>query len=66
MTARELLKLLRNLGCEELRQKGSHVIVRCGSCNTTVPMHGGDIPRGTLGAIVRDLKPCLGERWLSR
>lgn len=66
MTARELLKILRSLGCKEVRQKGSHTIVRCGTCQTTVAMHGGDIPRGTLAAIKRDLTPCLGERWLDR
>jgi hypothetical protein len=32
---------------------------------TTVPDHGSrDIPRGTLGAIEKDMEPCLGPKWL--
>ncbi|MCA1845108.1 MAG: type II toxin-antitoxin system HicA family toxin [Actinobacteria bacterium] len=49
-----------------MRQRGSHVIVRCpGGCQTVVPVHAGeDIPTGTLRAIERALEPCLGEGWL--
>ncbi|MGH9188616.1 MAG: type II toxin-antitoxin system HicA family toxin [Acidimicrobiales bacterium] len=43
-----------------VRHRGSHVVVRCGECQTTVPVHAGrDIPRGTMGAIRRHLRPCL-------
>lgn len=60
MTDRELLRRLRRAGCIEVRQRGSHVVVRCGDCQTTIPVHAGrDLPRGTLGAIRRDLRPCL-------
>ena len=65
MTPRELRKILAALGCDEVRQSGSHLIVRCGDCQTVVPIHGGrDIPRGTLRSIERALAPCLGEGWL--
>ncbi|TMM02262.1 MAG: addiction module toxin, HicA family [Actinobacteria bacterium] len=65
MTGKRLLRLLRTLGCEEVRQKGSPVRLRCGRCETTVPIHAGeDLPPGTLRAIDRDLEPCLGRRWL--
>ncbi|TMK78515.1 MAG: addiction module toxin, HicA family [Actinobacteria bacterium] len=65
MTGRQLLRRLRKLGCEEVRQRGSHVRVRCGRCETTVPVHAGeDLPPGTLRAIERDLEPCLGKKWL--
>ena len=48
-----------------MRQKGSHIRVRCGSCFTTVPDHGShDLPIGTLRAIERDLEPILGASWL--
>ena len=67
MTARTLLKLLRSLGCQEVRQKGSHVRVKCGRCPTTVPVHAGeDLGPGLLRAIERDLEPCLGKGWLGR
>ena len=65
MTGRQLLRLLRKLECEAVRQRGSHVRVRCGRCQTTVPVHAGkDLPPGTLRAIERDLEPCLGEEWM--
>jgi len=67
VTGKDLLRRLRDLGCVEARQVGSHVRVRCGKCVTTVPVHAGqDLPPGTLRAIERDLEPCLGRRWLGR
>jgi hypothetical protein len=52
---------------EEPRGAGSdHLIVRCGSWPTVIPVHSGDIPPGTLRAIERDLEPCLGARWLQQ
>lgn len=67
MKAKELLKRLKALGCDEVRQKGSHVRVRCGSCFSTVPVHAGeDLGPGLLRAIERDLEPCLGKGWLNR
>ena len=67
MKAKVLLRLLKSLGCEEVRRKGAHVRVRCGNCSTTVPVHAGeDLGRGLLGAIEKDLEPCLGKGWLGR
>lgn len=68
MTSRELRRILKSLGCVEIRQKGSHLFVRCGDgCTTTVPVHPGeDIAPGTLRAIVRQLQPCLGKGWLKQ
>lgn len=67
MTARRLLRVLKALGCVEVRQKGSHIRVRCGKCSTTVPVHRGeDVGTGLLRKIVRDVSPCLGEAWLSK
>ncbi len=64
MKTRDLRRLLRKAGCEEVRQAGSHLVVRCGTCQTVVPIHGGDVPTGTLRTIERDLEPCLGKGWL--
>src|SRR5207237_4953955 len=62
MTGREILRRLRRLGCEIVRQRGSHVRVRCGACQTTVPAHRGqDLPPGTLRSIERDLEPLSRE-----
>lgn len=40
--------------------------VRCGECGTTIAVHSGDIPVGTLRKIERDLEPCFGKGWLRR
>jgi predicted RNA binding protein YcfA (HicA-like mRNA interferase family) len=62
---RELRRLLAELGCVEVRQSGSHLIVRCnGGCQTVIPIHAGDISPGTLRNIERMLEPCLGKGWL--
>lgn len=65
MNARALRAILKQRGCVEVRQKGSHLRVECGHCRTTVPIHAGeDLAPGTLRQIVRDLEPCLGKGWL--
>ncbi|MGH9046283.1 MAG: type II toxin-antitoxin system HicA family toxin [Acidimicrobiales bacterium] len=66
MKVRELRRRLAQLGCVELRQSGAHLVVRFGRCQTVIPVHTGDLPAGTLAAIVRDLAPCLGDGWLER
>ena len=59
--------MLKSLGCVEVRQRGSHVLVRCGGCTAVVPVHSGeDVKPGTLRAIERQLEPCLGKGWLKR
>ena len=67
MKAAALLKLLKKMGCVEVRQVGSHVRVQCGKCFSTVPVHAGeDLGKGLLRAIERDLEPCLGKGWMKR
>jgi predicted RNA binding protein YcfA (HicA-like mRNA interferase family) len=65
MTGRALLRLLtsRRFGCVVVRQRGSHVIVQCGTCRTVVPLHGKDLASGTWADIRSTLAPCLGEGW---
>ncbi|HRF79638.1 MAG TPA: type II toxin-antitoxin system HicA family toxin [Flavobacteriales bacterium] len=55
MTAAELIRLLKQHGYEFVRAKGSHQVFK-NSVNgkmTVVPMHRGDIPKGTLNSILR-------------
>jgi predicted RNA binding protein YcfA (HicA-like mRNA interferase family) len=67
MTSRELRRILKAAGCVEVRQRGSHLRVECGTCRTTVPVHSGEeIAPGTLRAIDRDLRSCLGSGWLTK
>ncbi|MFL0683875.1 MAG: type II toxin-antitoxin system HicA family toxin [Algoriphagus aquaeductus] len=55
MKAKELLKLLHKDGWEPKTQKGSHLQLIHPTKNgkITVPVHGGDIPIGTLNAILK-------------
>ncbi|HEV8650682.1 MAG TPA: type II toxin-antitoxin system HicA family toxin [Actinomycetes bacterium] len=67
MTGKDVVRRIRDLGGEVLRQSGSHVRIRLDTCQTTVPVHAGrDLPPGTLRAIERQLAPCVGRaRWLT-
>jgi predicted RNA binding protein YcfA (HicA-like mRNA interferase family) len=67
MKAKDLRRILASKGCVEIRQKGSHLRVECGSCVTTIPVHAGeDLGSGLLRRIERDLEPCLGRGWLKK
>ena len=57
MNSRELLRRLRRLGAEVVadRGKGGHVQVRLGDRKSHVPTGSGEIPPGTLAAILRQL-----------
>lgn len=56
MTPKKLIKLLKNNGFSFLRQSGSHAIFKNESKGrkVVVPIHSGDIPVGTLHAILKD------------
>ena len=59
---REIVKILKKFGFEYLRQAaGSHEIWYNPATNryTTIPNHPGDMPEGTLRAILKqaDIKP---------
>ena len=64
MKGKEVLRRLKAAGCVELRQKGGHVRVRCGDCETTVSMHSQEIPKGTMRAIIKQVRDCIGEEWV--
>lgn len=55
MKVKELLKILKKDGWIEKEQKGSHLqLVHPGKKGkVTLPIHGGDIPKGTLNAIMK-------------
>ena len=57
MTSRELLRRLRRVGAEIVpgRGKGGHVMVRRGAMVTYLPTGSGEVPPGTLGAILKGL-----------
>ncbi len=54
---KDMVKLLQKLGFSEVRQNGSpkffsHTDGRC----TVVPVHGKDLKRGLIKAILKDVK----------
>lgn len=55
MTAKQLLRLLKEDGWMEKSQKGSHLQLVHDSKpgKVTVPMHGGDVKPGTLNSILK-------------
>jgi predicted RNA binding protein YcfA (HicA-like mRNA interferase family) len=55
MKAREMLKLLKEDGWYEDTQKGSHLQLKHYQKpgKVTVPMHSGDIPKGTVNSILK-------------
>jgi predicted RNA binding protein YcfA (HicA-like mRNA interferase family) len=57
VTSRELLGKLRRLGAtiDPKRGKGGHVMVRLGDREAVVPTGSGEMRRGTLFKILRDL-----------
>ncbi len=66
MTAKDLLKILRKRECIVVRQRGSHITLRCGKCQGVVPLHTKDLAIGTLKNIEKRFEPCLGRGWLKK
>lgn len=56
ISARQLVAALRRLGFEDARQTGSHLVMKRATppARVVVPMHTGDLKRGTLAAILDD------------
>ena len=56
--ARQVIKVLKKLEFEEVRQKGSHVFFQHADGRVTVvPVHRGeDLGRGLLRQIIRDIE----------
>jgi len=52
VSGREAVRALEKLGFVQLRQKGSHLIMRRGSVGCVIPMHR-EIKIGTLTGILR-------------
>lgn len=63
VTGREVLKALVGVGFVHVSTKGSHAkVAHPDGRVAVVPMHGGrDIPRGTLGSILRQAGFTIAE-----
>lgn len=56
VTPKKLISALKRLGFYIDRQRGSHaVLVHADGRITVVPMHGKDLPPGTLHGILADI-----------
>ena len=51
-SGRQTVRALEKLGFSQVRQRGSHVVMRKGGHGTVVPMHR-EIDTGTLSAIIK-------------
>jgi RHS repeat-associated protein len=63
MTSREVAKELTKNGFELVGQKGSHMQFKYPGSNVkvTVPNHAGDLPRGTLNSIKKQVESAAGD-----
>lgn len=57
VTAEKLIKSLEKVGFVRYGGSGSHKVMKHNDGRrTTIPVHGKDIPKGTLFAIIRDIE----------
>jgi predicted RNA binding protein YcfA (HicA-like mRNA interferase family) len=63
VTAKELVRVAERLGFIFRRQRGSHAIyVRpSDQARVVIPMHGSELKRKTLRAIIQDLRVTVEE-----
>lgn len=52
LSGAEIIKALGAIGFRQVRQRGSHVVLRRGDAGCVVPLHR-EVKRGTLGGILR-------------
>ena len=53
MRSKELIKLLKQNGWQEVSQKGSHLKWENGNLTEIIPIHTKEIPTGTAYAILK-------------
>jgi predicted RNA binding protein YcfA (HicA-like mRNA interferase family) len=56
----DVIKALERLGFEQLRQRGSHIVMRRGSTGTVVPLHR-EVKTGALAGILRQAQVSQDE-----
>ncbi|MBR1860565.1 MAG: type II toxin-antitoxin system HicA family toxin [Lachnospiraceae bacterium] len=55
MSGKEVLKLLKKSGFVEIRVEGSHHIMKSGSVEISIPVHGNkSMKKGLLNQILKD------------
>ena len=56
----EAIRALQRLGFEQVRQRGSHVVMRRGATGCVVPMHA-ELKVGTLAGVLRQAEVTLED-----
>ena len=52
LSGRDIVRALERLGFNQVRQRGSHVVMRRGSSGCVVPLHQ-EVKTGTLAGVLR-------------
>ena len=52
LSGAQVVQALERMGFEQIRQRGSHVVMRCGNVGAVVPLHR-EVKVGTLAGILR-------------
>ncbi|MBY0284732.1 MAG: type II toxin-antitoxin system HicA family toxin [Sphingomonas sp.] len=60
LSGAEVVRALERLGFEQIRQRGSHVVLQRGSAGCVVPLHK-EVRKGTLATIIRQAGLSLDE-----
>lgn len=55
LSGADVVKMLERLGFEQIRQRGSHIVMRRGEAGTVVPLHK-ELKSGTLAGIIRQAR----------
>lgn len=63
---KDFVKFLLSIGFENVRQKGSHVILKKDNITLVVPVHGGDqLKLGLFRKALKDISLTDGQFWES-
>ncbi|HZS86184.1 MAG TPA: type II toxin-antitoxin system HicA family toxin [Chloroflexota bacterium] len=65
LSGADTIRALERLGFRQVRQRGSHVVLRRGDAVTVVPQHRRDLAIGTLLGIKRSRACSLRSAWWS-
>ena len=60
LSGAEVVKALERMGFEQVRQRGSHVVLRKGAAGTVVPLHR-EVKVGTLNGVLRQAQVSADE-----
>ncbi|MGU3317280.1 MAG: addiction module toxin, HicA family [Sphingomonas sp.] len=60
LSGAEIIRMLERLGFEQVRQRGSHVVLRRGEVGCVIPLHK-EVKTGTLASLLRQAGVTIDE-----